>query len=112
MNEIIIGIAKPKDIEEIFNIQHPAVNDLKSKLYTIEILNAWADRMTPEAAQKGMEKPEMRGFVAELNGKVVGFALLHERSVSVVNVHIDFQEKGICSKLLYRLEGSPFKWDS
>ena len=104
MDEIIIRIAQPKDIEEICQIQHSSVHALKGRLYTIEILNAWAERMIPEVVQKGMETPEMRGFVAELNGKVVGFALLHDSSVRAIYVHPDFQKKGIGSRLLAHLE--------
>jgi GNAT superfamily N-acetyltransferase len=51
-----------------------------------------------------MNDPEMIGFVAEWAGRIVGFSALKQQNVRALYVHPDYQNKGIGSMLLDRLE--------
>ena len=51
-----------------------------------------------------MRKPDLSGFIAEIEGEAIGFALLTDGLINAMYVHPRFQRKAVGSKLLSRLE--------
>lgn len=72
MNKIIIREASPEDVDEILTIYNEGISDriatlettTKDKVYMIDWLNKHTDRY--------------KVIVAELNGKVIGWASLNQ----------------------------------
>ena len=108
MHNMIIRAPRPEDSEDICRVHRAAVHALAGMAYRGEILRAWAGRMTPHGVQRGLQAPGIKGFVAEFDDEVVGFAVLCESSVRAIYVHPDFQKRGIGSRLLSRLEEEAF----
>ena len=102
--KITVRSAKQKDIESICLVHHAAVYALEGGPYKKDILEAWAAAVTPKVIQKGMDTSDIIGFVAEVEGTVIGFGAMHCDEIRAIYVHPNFQKKGVGSKLLARLE--------
>ena len=92
------------DLEQILQLVYDTIHTINAKDYSKSQLDAW-----------GVENPEKDKwldslkcnitFIAEINGKIVGFGDLNDKKyVDRLYAHKDYQGLGIASKILCTLE--------
>lgn len=93
-----IKTATTNDAKEMHRIHTSAVNTTCKDFYTEKQIKAWLEGRSPEGYYEGINKGEM--YVAEDEGKIVGFG--HAIPGEVVAVFVDptFHKKGIGKLLL------------
>lgn len=101
---LLIRPASIDDAEAICEVQHSAVKGLSGGPYSKDVLDAWHDAMTVEKVEEGLRKPDLSGFIAEIDGETVGFALLTDGLINAMYVNPLHQWKAIGSRLLSMLE--------
>lgn len=99
MEELIFRETQEKDIEPTFLIRAST----RQNPISIPQLNAWG--ITPESVWTGYSKGEIRGWVCEDHGKVVGFGSgnLTTGEVLVLAVLPAYEGRGIGKRLLSHL---------
>ena len=100
---IVIRRATPEDAEQITPVHVASIRTLCAKDYTQEQLDAWAGWKSPDKYRDAMAAGEVF-FVAELEGRVVGFSVLFEDEVKAVYVHPDHVGRGVGRQLLHAVE--------
>ena len=101
---LIIRPASPEDAKAICEIQHGAVKALSDGPYSKDVIDAWHDAMTAKNVEEGLRKPDLSGFIAQIDGGTVGFALLTDGLINAIYVDPRHQGKAIGARLLSRLE--------
>jgi putative acetyltransferase len=97
--QAVIRPAKPHDGPQIGELIYETVRTINRKDYSEEQVQAWAPDKNIFSTYEGY------GYVAELGGRVLGFAnLTHAGVLHRLYVHKDFQGQGIASRLLKTLE--------
>jgi putative acetyltransferase len=99
----IIRRATPADAEQITPVHVASIRTLCAKDYTPEQIDAWAGWKSPDKYRAAMAAGEVF-FVAEVEGRVVGFSVLHGDEVKAVYLHPDHVGGGIGRKLLEAVE--------
>jgi putative acetyltransferase len=99
----IIRRATPADAEQITPVHVASIRTLCAKDYTQEQIDAWAGWKSPEKYRAAMAAGEIF-FVAEVDGRVVGFAVLHGDEVKAVYIHPDYVGSGLGRRLLDAVE--------
>lgn len=99
----IIRRATPADAEQITRVHVASIRTLCAKDYTLEQIDAWAGWKSPDQYRDAMAAGEVF-FVAEVAGRVVGFAVLHGDEVKAVYLHPDHVGHGIGRRLLDAVE--------
>jgi len=111
-NVVDVRLAKPQDQKKIIKIQLDALKFLAAKDYNEEQLEALlANKRMPRNSDEII-------FIAEIDGKVVGFASLLSsfNTIGAVFVDPNFVRKGVGSRLLVKIEqearrhGVPILW--
>ncbi len=101
---LVIRKARLEDDEAIWRVHTSAIRELCKGHYTPEEIEAWAGRLVV-----GIHRPAitLRDFlVAELDGILVGFGQLDQRTGEVEAVYVDptATRRGVGSALLRELE--------
>jgi putative acetyltransferase len=99
----IIRRATPADAEQITPVHVASIRTLCAKDYTPEQIDAWAGWKSPDKYRAAMAAGEVF-FVAEVDGRVVGFAVLHGDEVKAVYIHPDYVGSGLGRRLLDAVE--------
>jgi len=99
----IIRRAAPADAEQITPVHVTSIRTLCAKDYTQEQIDAWAGWKSPDKYRAAMAAGEVF-FVAEVDGRVVGFSVLHGDEVKAVYIHPDYVGQGIGRRLLDAVE--------
>ncbi len=100
--EMIIRPELVSDAEAVCRVHHAAVAAIADQYYALELRQAWISSCTVASVQAGILATI--GFVAEIDGVVVGFGALHKDEVRVLYVHPNYQGQGIGKALLEKLE--------
>lgn len=100
----IIRSVTPKDISDISKVHHASIHGLQEGLYQKRMIKAWAASVSCNTLEEELNRPETIGFVAESDGKIIGFAALRHQRICAMYVHPDHQNRGFGSRLLSRLE--------
>ena len=98
--DLNIRTAVAPDAEAFQRLHTDSVRTLCSDRYTPEQIEGWLRNRSPEGYLEGIERGEM--FIAEIDGKAVGFG--HAAPGRIWGVFVDphFAGQGIGSKLLLR----------
>ncbi len=97
--KILIRAANERDAEQIGRLIYDTVRGINSRDYSQEQVEAWAPNENFFCEYEGY------GFVADIDGKVVGFCNLTDGAIlHRFFVHKDYQGLGIGSKLLAQIE--------
>ena len=99
----IIRRGTPADAEQITPVHVASIRTLCAKDYTPQQIDAWAGWKTPDKYGAAMAAGEVF-FVAEIDGCVVGFSVLHGDEVKAVYLHPDHVGRGIGRRLLSAVE--------
>jgi putative acetyltransferase len=99
----IIRRATPADAEQITPVHVASIRTLCAKDYRQEQIDAWAGWKSPDKYRAAMAAGEVF-FVAEVEGHVVGFAVLHDDEVKAVYIHPDHVGHGLGRRLLDAVE--------
>ena len=99
----IIRRATPADADGITPVHVASIRTLCATDYTPEQIDAWAGWKSPDKYRAAMEAGEVF-FVAELNGRVVGFSVLFGEEVKALYLHPDYVGRGIGRRLLEAVE--------
>ncbi len=92
----------PSDLQAIQHLFHDTVHAINAKDYSPKQIDTWAPK-TPSATWDTIQ--ENICIVAEINGTIVGFGDVTEKGyVDRLYTHKDFQNLGIGSQILKRLE--------
>ncbi len=95
--------ATPADAEQITLVHVASIRTLCAKDYTPEQIDAWAGWKSPDQYRAAMAAGELF-FVAEIDGRVVGFSVLFGHEVKAVYLHPDHVGRGIGRQLLEAVE--------
>ena len=99
----IIRRATPDDAEAITPVHVASIRTLCAEDYTPEQIDAWAGWKSPDKYRAAMAAGEVF-FVAEVDGRVVGFSVLFGDEVKAVYLHPDHVGRGIGRGLLEAVE--------
>jgi putative acetyltransferase len=100
MNDLIIRQAVTADALPIIDIHSRAIRALCVDDYSQEQLDAWIGKRTPQhLASRILTRPF---FVADLNGKVVGYAAYFPPKAELASIYVDpdYARQGIASQLM------------
>jgi putative acetyltransferase len=100
---VLVRRATPADAEAITPVHVVSIRTLCAKDYTPQQIDAWAGWKSPEKYRAAMAAGEVF-FVAEVDGSVVGFSVLHGDEVKAVYLHPDHVGRGIGRRLLQAVE--------
>ena len=100
---VLVRRATPNDAEAITPVHVASIRTLCAKDYTPQQIDAWAGWKSPEKYREAMEAGE-QFFVADVDGRVVGFSVLHGEEVKAVYLHPDHVGCGIGRRLLQAVE--------
>ena len=101
---MIIREFKNDDTEAIVHLFTETVRKINSKDYSKEQIEAWAPQNTDLAKWRNRLTKTIT-FVAEKNGRIIGFAQLENNGhIDCFYVAHDFINKGVGSKLLLKIE--------
>jgi putative acetyltransferase len=102
--KFMIRLATPDDISGIASLFHDTVRRVNSHDYAPAQIEAWAG-VRPNEEKWRARKAKRTTFVDEQDGAIRGFAELEEGGhVGAVYVNADYQNQGIASRLLERIE--------
>lgn len=92
--------ATPQDASEIMKLFYETIHAINIRDYSQEQVNAWApETMTVDRWIKRQDTKQT--FVADHNGKVIGFAELEsDGHIDCFYTHKDFQSQGVGTQLL------------
>ena len=99
----IIRRAVPADAEQITPVHVASIRTLCAKDYTQEQIDAWAGWKSPDKYRAAMAAGEVF-FVAEVDGRVVGFSVLFGDEVKAIYLHPDHVGHGLGRRLLEAVE--------
>lgn len=101
---VTIRKARQEDGEEIWRTHAQAIRKLCKSHYTPEEIEVWAGRFHPDSYQGAINSREF--FVAEDQGRIVGFGqlCLESGEVEAVYVHPNAARRGIGTQLSRKLE--------
>lgn len=102
--QILARRAKPEDAEQICQVHIVSVRELCKSDYTPEQIEAWIGMLKPEGHRQAIENPNKIMFVAEIEGRIVGFSELFENEVNAVYIHPNHSQQGAGKLLLNLLE--------
>lgn len=100
MNDLVIRPAVSNDSVTIIDIHSRSIRALCSGDYSKEQLDAWIGKRTPDhVASRIVSLPF---YVAELKGKLVGYAVYNPRTTELTSIYVDpdFSRQGIASRLM------------
>jgi len=102
--EVTVRRAVPKDCDGILAAHIEAIRELCKGEYSKSQLAAWADRLTPSGYLPAMEKNVL--LVAEVEGRVAGFAELAPSSGEIVAIYVHprHARQGVGRQLFHALE--------
>ena len=100
---VVIRRATQEDAEQITPVHVVSIRTLCAKDYAQEQIDAWAGWKSPEKYRAAMDAGEVF-FVAEVEGRVVGFSVLFGDEVNAVYLHPDHVGRGIGRRLLEAVE--------
>jgi len=100
---VVIRRAVPADAEAITPVHVASIRMLCAKDYTPEQIDAWAGWKSPDTYRAAMAAGEVF-FVAEVDGRIVGFSVLHGDEVKAVYLHPDHVGRGIGRRLVEAVE--------
>jgi N-acetylglutamate synthase and related acetyltransferases len=97
------------DLEEILQVFYNTVHSINAKDYSKSQLDAWGVK-NPDK-QRWLDSLERNiSYVAELNGKIIGFGDLNDKKyIDRLYTHKDYQGIGVASKILDALEQEAIK---
>lgn len=95
--------ATDADAEAITPVHVASIRTLCANDYTQQRIDAWAGWKSPDKYRKAMAAGELF-FVAEVDGRVVGFSVLFGDEVKAVYLHPDRVGQGLGRKLLEAVE--------
>lgn len=104
---MIIRKFQHSDINQIVLLFYKTVHSVNAADYSIEQLNAWASKNEIEERMKNWPKSLNNNFsyVVEKNNKIVGFSdMTYKGYLDRLYVHKDFQEQGIATALVNKIE--------
>ncbi len=101
--------ATENDVHEIRKVHRRSVTELATPYYPSEVISEWAANQEPEAIERHKEKIRTGvelTWVAEVDGKIEGFAVLvpSESELRAVYVTGDMARRRIGSELLQVIE--------
>ncbi len=94
-----------EDAPVLLQLFYDTVHSINAKDYPLDQLDAWAPER-PDVKRWQSRLKASKTIVAELDGKVVGFANLenNEKTIGMLYVHKDHQKQGVATELLSKLE--------
>jgi GNAT superfamily N-acetyltransferase len=95
----IIRRATDADAPAILQVHLTSIQILCGPYHTPAQIEAWIDRMSAENYREAMARGEAI-FVAEDNGRIVGFSCLQDFQLRAVYVHPDFIRRKVGSAVL------------
>ncbi len=98
-----IRLATPADAEAITPVHVASIRKLCANDYTPQEIDAWAGWKSPAQYREAMAAGE-QFFVAEVDGRVVAFAVLFGDEVKAIYLHPDHAGRGIGRELLEAVE--------
>lgn len=104
---MIIRKFQPSDINQIVFLFYETVHSVNAADYSIDQLNTWASKNEIEEKMKNWPKSLSYNFsyVVEINNKIVGFSdMTYKGYLDRLYVHKDFQEQGIATTLMDKIE--------
>ncbi|MBB3311990.1 putative acetyltransferase [Rhizobium sp. BK196] len=102
-NSILIRPYRPADSDATIEIFLRAIREVSSKDYSPEQIDAWAQ--VEDAAKWAERRISRPGWIAEIDGKSVGFSdLTPDGCLDMMFVHPAFQGLGVAGRLLTRVE--------
>jgi putative acetyltransferase len=101
---VVMRRAKPEDAEAIGEVHIRAIREISISHYTAEELAAWGTHRQPEFYLEGINTKEC--YVAETEGKIVGFGTLDREAGEVEAVYVspEMMRRGIGLEILGELE--------
>jgi putative acetyltransferase len=96
--------ARQEDKESIWRVHAKAIRETCASHYSQAVIRIWAERLQPEKYAEAISSNEF--FVAEENGRVVGFGELDQAGGEITGLYVspDVGGRGVGWKLLCTLE--------
>lgn len=96
----------PEDTAAVYQLFYDTVHSVNLQHYTPEEVEAWVPSQTPDLQQWQERFLRQHTLLAEIDGRLAGFANLEEdgRNIDMVYTHKDFQGQGVATALLDQLE--------
>lgn len=101
-SDLIIRAARLEDAEAISSVQNAAVRRIPEGSPS-KVVAIWSGASSPASVRRDMALGVV-GFVAEVGGEIVGFAVLAGNVVRIVCVHPEHSGSGLGTALLARVE--------
>ena len=97
--------ARPEDAEEISRVHESSIRTHGPQHYDPEVVEGWADGISPARHREAMLSRESM-FVAEIDGRIVGFGSVNVADGEIGAVYVDpeFTRQGVGKAILERLE--------
>ncbi len=94
-----------EDTPFLLQLFYDTVHSINAKDYPVDQLDAWAPER-PDVKRWQSRLKASKTIVAEMDGKVVGFANLenNQKTIGMLYVHKDHQKQGVATELLSKLE--------
>ena len=101
---LTIRRARQEDKEAIWRVHGEAIRGTCASPYSREVIEIWAGRLRPEKYAEAIDKNDF--FVAEEDGRVVGFGELGPEAGAVQGLYVspDVKGRGVGWRLLCALE--------
>ncbi len=103
MNDLVIRPAEAADAAPVIEIHSRSVQELCSGDYTARQIEVWAGKRTPEDMASRIAMHPY--FVAEFNGKLLGYAAYSLNSNELLSIFVDpdYTRQGVASALMNEL---------
>jgi putative acetyltransferase len=106
MLEITIRSYAPGDCRPLIEVFRESIRRTGIRHYSLEQVHAWAPDEI-DAERFGLRRASRQTWVAEIDGKAVGFSDLEpDGHIDMLYVHPDFQRRGVASALLRVVESA------
>jgi putative acetyltransferase len=89
---LTIRRARQEDKEAIWRVHEGAIRGTCASHYSREVIEAWAGRLRPEKYAEAIDRYEF--FVAEEDGRVVGFGELGAEAGAIQGLYVSPEVKG------------------
>jgi putative acetyltransferase len=96
--------AMQEDKEAIWRVHGSAIRETCASHYPREVIDVWAGRLRPEKYAEAIERHDF--FVAEEDGRVVGFGELGREAAAIQGLYVspEVKGRGVGRRLLSALE--------